>query len=105
MFNANGNLLADHNFTGTHTYKFAGSRAAYTVDGMTTVTDNRVSGVMTVMTGMGVTRTEGCCRPTGGTLTTVRTGGAFPGTRTWVFSSTCGTAKLNGNNVTLPACI
>jgi hypothetical protein len=63
------------------------------------------SGVSADLTLTGVTRVESCCRPVAGTIQIVRTGGAFPGTHTWTFNSTCGSAKADGRTVTLPACI
>jgi len=105
FFNASGAKTADLNHTGTRMFKFAGSRSAYTVNGTVNVTDNMNAGVTAMLTAMGLQRTTDCCRPTGGTLTIARTGGAFPGTHTWTFTSTCGGVKRDNTSVTLPACL
>jgi len=52
----------------------------------------------------GLKRERTCCKPTGGMLSVNRTGGNHNGTRTWTFSSSCGSATLDGKTVTLPAC-
>jgi hypothetical protein len=104
-FGSNGVMVSDQSFTSNRTYKFAGSTTSYTIDGMVMITDNRVAGSTATLTLTGITRTQGCCRPTGGTLVINRTGGQFPGTHTWVFTSTCGTVTRDGVSANLPACI
>jgi len=105
LFGPNGTALADLGYQNNRTFTFAGSASSYRLDGTSHITDNLRSGVTTDLTATGVTRVESCCRPVGGTLQIVRTGGAFPGTHNWTFNSTCGSATADGQTVTLPACI
>jgi hypothetical protein len=105
IYGPDGTLTSDKNHQGERTFSFAGSTTSYNVDGTVNVTDNQLSGVSAAMTLTGLTRVSTCCRPTGGTLQIVRTGGTFPGTHTWTFSPTCGSAMVDGKSVTLPDCI
>lgn len=103
-FDTAGTMISDHTSSGTRTITLSPSSSSYTIDGTVNVTD-KINGGTAVLTGTGITRTAGCCRPTGGTLTVSRTGGLHPGDHTWVFESTCGAATFDGTAVTLPACI
>jgi hypothetical protein len=104
LFNSRGTMLSAHTNSGTRTLTLSSGNRSYTIDGTVNVTD-KGDGAAAVLAGTGVTRTQGCCRPTRGTLTVTRTGGRFPGSHTWQFRSTCGAATFDGINVTLPACI
>jgi hypothetical protein len=97
-----GAMNSDRTFTGTHTLSSI-SNNSYTLDGEVTVTDQ--SGGTATLTGTGLTRDAGCCRPTGGTLTVLRTGGSQPGSHTWTFTPTCGSATLDGETVMLSDCM
>jgi hypothetical protein len=103
IFAKGGALVSDHKHSGTRTLAFPSSNA-YTVDGTITVEDQRVSGTATLALS-GLMRSAGCCRPTGGTVVVSRTGGAAPGQHTWEFSSSCGSATLDGSAANLPACL
>jgi hypothetical protein len=101
---AGGGVVADHGFTATASYSFAGSSEAYTVDGGVTVVDNLSAGSGATITLTGLKRVTTCCRPVGGMIAIVQTGATGPGTHTWTFER-CGDADVDGSNATLPACI
>jgi len=104
IFDANGGLISDHTVTGSRVYSFGGSRTSYTVDGVVDIADNFSPGTTATLTAVSLTRTPDCCRPTGGTLTVSRTSGVAPGAHKWTFSSTCGSANIDGIDYTLPTC-
>ncbi len=104
FFNTAGTMIADLGFSGMRTLTFTTSNQTYTIDGTVNVQDKMTSGASATLTGTGVQRSNGCCRPTAGTLTVNRTGGRFPGQHVWTFESTCGSAMLDGSTITLPAC-
>ena len=105
ILTSGGTMTADHNFVGTATFSFGGSATGYTVDGGITVVDNLAAGAGTSITVTGLKRVTSCCRPVGGSIDILQTSGAGPGTHSWTFGSTCGTATVDGNSTTLPACI
>jgi hypothetical protein len=104
FFNRAGTMNADLAYSGIRTLTFSTSNQTYTVDGAVSVQDKMTAGATATLTGAGIERSNSCCRPTAGTLTVNRTGGQAPGQHTWEFQSTCGSVKLDGNTVTLPAC-
>jgi hypothetical protein len=98
-----GSMSSDRSFTGTHTLSsISQANGSYTLDGTLNVTDK--NGGTATLTGTGLTREVGCCRPTGGNLSVARTGGNHSGSHTWTFTPTCGSATLDGSTVTLPDC-
>ncbi len=104
FFTAAGAMNADFAFSGMRTLTFSASNQTYTIDGTVNVQDRITAGATATLAGAGIQRSNGCCRPTAGTLTVTRTGGAFPGQHVWAFQSTCGSVKRDGSTVTLPAC-
>jgi hypothetical protein len=104
LYDAGGALVADHIVKGTRSFTFSrkAETSSYAVDGALTVQDASRGATFTA-TAMGLTRTAGCCRPTGGTLTVVDAAGA--GTNTWTFGPACGALAVNGTAVDLPACL
>jgi hypothetical protein len=104
-FASGGAMTADHNFTGSSTFSFGGSATGYSVDGSLNVVDNLMAGAASTITVTGLQRVQTCCRPVGGTVGIVQTSGTGVGTHTWTFSSTCGSATIDGTSTTLPACI
>jgi hypothetical protein len=103
FFNSAGTLVSDLAYNGSDTYTFPGN-SSYSVDGTDTVQEKNGSASATV-TKMGLTRSNGCCRPTGGSVTIDRTGGNAPGQATWSFGPSCGAVMRNNTGVTLPGCI
>ena len=104
-FASGGSMSSDRTYNGT--YMFSSISLAdqtYTVGGMLNMMDKSGGGTAT-FTGTDITRDTGCCRPTGGTLAVSRNGGNHSGSHTWTFTSTCGSAMLDGKTVTLPACL
>ena len=104
FFNTAGTMIADLGYGGMRTLTFTASNQTYTTDGTVNVQDKMTAGASATLAGAGIQRSNGCCRPTAGTLTVTRVGGQAPGQHVWTFQSTCGTAKLDGSTVTLPAC-
>jgi hypothetical protein len=101
----NGTLTSDRSYTGTRTISSISlASQSYAAGGTINVTDKTDGGTGT-LTGSGLQRDANCCKPVGGTLSVSRTGGKHDGTHNWTFDATCGSAKLDGNMVTLPACI
>jgi hypothetical protein len=102
---ADGTTSSDRTFNGSQIFSsISTTDQSYTVGGMLTVNDKSTNAT-TTMTGTALAHTTSCCRPTGGTLSVNRTGGAAPGQHTWTFTSTCGSAMLDGKAVTLPDCL
>ncbi len=102
-FSATGTMIADLTYTGMDTVTFSGN-SSYSVDGTTTVQEKNGPASATINE-QGVTRSNGCCRPTGGSVVINRTGGPHPGTATWTFGPSCGTVMRNNVTAMLPACI
>ena len=103
FFDASGTKVADFSHSGMRTLTFA-TNQTYTVDGTVSVQDQMTPGASATLVGAGVQRSTSCCRPTAGTLTVTRVGGAQPGQHVWTFEATCGTAMRDGSTVALPAC-
>jgi hypothetical protein len=104
FFDASGTKIADFNHSGMHTLTFSTANQTYTIDGTETVQDQVTSGASATLVGAGIQRSNSCCRPTAGTLTVNRVGGAQPGQHVWTFEATCGAAMRDGSTITLPAC-
>jgi hypothetical protein len=102
-FSAAGTMIADLTYTGMDTLTFSGG-SSYSVDGTTTVQEKNGPASATINK-QGLTRSGGCCRPTGGSVVINRTGGPQPGTATWTFGPSCGTVMRNNVTAMLPACI
>jgi hypothetical protein len=103
IFNSAGTMLSDHTFMGNNTFTFPGNQS-YSVSGTTNVQEKNGNGSATI-TRNGLTRSGGCCRPTGGTMTVNRTGGLAPGEHDWSFGPSCGTVTRDGVTATMPACL
>jgi hypothetical protein len=101
-FAKDGSLVAQLGSSGTQSVVINGSAdaAGYRLDGALTVHDTLKGEALTV-TGSDLTRTEACCRPSGGTLTIT---GSGRDTDVWSFGPRCGDLELNGNSVTLSEC-
>ena len=103
-FASGGSMTSDRTFTGMYTISSISLvNQSYTVGGMLNVTDK--AGGTAIITGTDLARDTSCCKPTGGTLAVSRTGGIHPGSHSWTFTSTCGSATLDGKTITLPACL
>ncbi len=103
-FASGGSMTSDRSYNGTYMFSSISlADQSYTVGGMLNVTDK--SGGTATLTGTDIMRDNGCCRPTGGTLAVSRMGGSHSGSHTWTFTSTCGSAMLDGKTVTLPSCL
>ncbi|HXJ22978.1 MAG TPA: hypothetical protein VMT03_22355 [Polyangia bacterium] len=99
-----GTTTSDLTFTGNRTFSaISFPNQTYTVDGTVNFTDK--SGGTGTVTASGLVHDNSCCKPTAGTLSINRMGGSHSGSHSWTFSSSCGTATLDGKTVTLPACL
>ncbi len=104
-FASGGSMTSDRTYMGTYMFSSISlANQSYTVGGMLNVTDKSGGGTGTI-TGTNIMRETSCCRPTGGNLAVSRTGGNNSGSHSWTFTSTCGSAMLDGKTVTLPACL
>jgi hypothetical protein len=103
IFNSAGTMLSDHTYSGDTAFSFSGNQS-YSVSGTMNVQEKNGTATAT-LTRTNLTRSGGCCRPTGGTLTVNRTGGVAPGQATWSWGPSCGTVMRDNVTVTLPACI
>jgi len=104
VYGVNNALLADHSYSGQVTITAAQDRTSYTVDGSLTLQDQTSNGT-TTLTANGLSRNSDCCRPTGGALTMTRTGDKATGPHTWSFGPSCGSAKFDETNISIPACL
>jgi hypothetical protein len=103
FFDAGGGMVADLTYNGTDNFTFSGS-TSYSVSGNSSVQEKNGTATATI-TKAGLTRSGGCCRPTGGTITIDRTGGIAPGQATWTFGPSCGAVQRNNATVTMPNCL
>jgi hypothetical protein len=103
IFSTSGNMISDLSYTGMNTVTFSGN-SSYSVDGTTTVQEKN-GGASATINQQGLTRSNGCCRPTGGSAVINRSGGPNPGNATWTFGPSCGTVMRNNTSAMLPACI
>jgi len=103
IFNSAGSMLSDHTFMGDNTLTFSGNQS-YSISGTTNVREKNGNGTATI-TRSGLTRSGGCCRPTGGSITVNRTGGIAPGQHDWSFGPSCGTVTRDGTTATMPECL
>lgn len=103
FFDASGTKVADFTQSGMRTLTFS-TNQTYTIDGTVSLQDQMTSGASATLVGVGVQRSNSCCRPTAGTLTISRSGGAQPGQHVWTFGATCGAAMRDGSTISLPAC-
>ncbi len=103
IFNNAGTMLSDHTFMGDNTYTFSGSQS-YAVSGTTMIQEKNGAATATI-TRDGLTRSGGCCRPTGGAMTVNRTGGVSPGQHDWSFGPTCGQVSRDGATASMPTCL
>jgi hypothetical protein len=97
-YDASGARVSDHTYSGSRNYRFA--NASYVLNGTMSVQDTVAGGIVSI-TGVEVTRTRDCCRPTAGTITV---SGSNYDTATWVWGPSCGAATLNGTAANLAAC-
>jgi hypothetical protein len=103
IFNSAGSMLSDHTFMGDNTFTFSGNQS-YSISGTTNVQEKNGNGTATI-TKSGLTRSGGCCRPTGGSVSVNRTGGIAPGQHDWSFGPSCGTVTRDGTTATMPECL
>jgi hypothetical protein len=101
--NGASNPTADHTFNGDVTLTAGANGGSYTTDGTVTL-DNQLNTSATTLTAKGLVRSGDCCRPTGGSITYLRTGASPVGPNTWTFHPGCGMTTFDGNNVDVAPC-
>lgn len=101
-YDAEGGLLAITVLTGTQAIAPTPADDGYSVDGTLTMMMQDTVGERTLnVSGVGVTRTDTCCHPTGGTIETVPSEGE---THNWSFGPACGEVSLNGEAFPVDEC-
>jgi hypothetical protein len=103
IMDSSGTTQADLSFMTDNAFTFSGTQS-YKLDGTTTVQEKNGNATATI-TRQGLVRSQGCCRPTGGTITVDRTGGTLPGRANWSFGPSCGQVMREGASVTMPTCM
>jgi hypothetical protein len=103
IMDSSGAMQAYLTFMTDNAYTFSGAQS-YALDGTTKVQDKNGNATATI-TRQGLVRSQGCCRPTGGTVTIDRTGGALPGSANWSFGPSCGQIMRDGASVSMPTCM
>jgi hypothetical protein len=87
-------------FSGMQTLTMLGANGGFRVDGTIALQDELGSSNANVSS-VGLTRTEGCCYPTSGSLEVAHSDGR---TQRWSFGPACGDVSVNGHDVTLASC-
>lgn len=100
-YDAGGEPLAITTLNGTQTLVPTGSGDGYRVDGTLMMQDMLRERTLSV-TGVGVTRTDTCCHPTGGTIAVAPSEGEVDD---WSFGPNCGDASRNGEPFVLDQCL
>jgi hypothetical protein len=77
------------------------ANTGFSAEGTMTLQDT-IGGRTIVASGTELTRSDGCCRPTSGTLQINGTGSS---NALWSFGPECGDVSLNGNPVTVDECL
>jgi hypothetical protein len=97
-YDASNTVTSNHTFSGSRNYRYIDG--GYVVNGSIAVQD-ALAGSQTTLTGVELTRTRDCCRPTSGNIIVA---GREQDTDTWSWGPSCGQATLNGVDANLPAC-
>jgi hypothetical protein len=103
IMDSSGTTQADLSFMTDNAFTFSGTQS-YKLDGTTTIQEKNGNATATI-TRQGLVRSQGCCRPTGGTITVDRTGGSNPGSANWSFGPSCGQIMRDGASVSMPTCM
>src|SRR6185295_17124833 len=92
--------LAKTRFTGAQMLTLLPANAGFRVDG-TLMLEDSVSERSSVGNSASLTRTEGCCYPTAGSIDVARSDGDD---ENWSFGPNCGDISVNGHHVTPKEC-
>jgi hypothetical protein len=95
-----GAVVAQTTVSGTQTLVPLGSDRGYRLDGTLVMNDN-VDGQSVTVSSSGLTRTDACCYPTGGTLEVQRADGD---TARWSFGPACGELARDGESARTRDC-
>jgi hypothetical protein len=99
-YDASGTAVSNVQLSGGQTLTLLGVETGFVVNGTLTMQDS-VKNRQASVTATEVTRAEGCCYPTSGSLDIVHTEGDSDH---WTFAATCGDASVDGHDVTLDSC-
>ena len=99
-YDEKGAAKSKTSFSGAQTLTMLGANGGFRVDGTLVLQDELGSGSANV-TSVGLTRTEGCCYPTSGSLEVAHSDGR---TQRWSFGPACGDVSVDGHAVTLAQC-
>jgi hypothetical protein len=97
-YDASNAVLSNHGISGARNFRFI--EGGYVANGTVAVQDT-LGGAQATLTGVELTRTRDCCRPTSGNIIVA---GRERATDTWTWGPSCGQAQLNGSEASLPAC-
>jgi hypothetical protein len=99
-YDEKGTALAKTNFTGAQMLTLLPEDGGFRVDGTLMLNDS-VSERSSVGNSAGLTRTDGCCYPTAGSIDVARSDGED---ESWSFGPSCGDISVNGHRVTPKEC-
>ena len=99
-YDEKGTALAKTSFTGAQMLTLLPANAGFRVDG-TLMLDDSVTERSSTGNSTSLTRTEGCCYPTGGSIEVARSDGTD---ENWSFGPNCGDISVNGHRVTPKEC-
>jgi hypothetical protein len=99
-YDAKGAAQSKTTFSGMQTLTMLGANGGFRVDGTLTLQDELDARSANV-TSIGLTRAEGCCYPTSGSIEVARSDGDD---ERWSFGPSCGDVSVNGHKVSPPQC-
>ena len=99
-YDAKGSAQSRTTFSGLQTLTLLGANGGFRVDGTLSLQDE-IGARSSSATGVGLTRAEGCCYPTGGSLDISHSSGDD---QRWSFGPSCGDVSVNGHKVTPGEC-
>jgi hypothetical protein len=99
-YDAKGTAKSKAGFSGMQTLTLLGANGGFRVDGTLTLQDE-IGNRSANATSVGLTRAEGCCYPTSGSLDVSHSDG---GAERWSFGPGCGDVSVNGHEVTPGDC-
>jgi len=99
-YDAKGDAQSKTTFSGMQTLTLTGGNGGFRVDGTLALQDE-LGDRSANATSVGLTRTEGCCYPTSGSLEFARSDGR---TDHWSFGPACGQISVNGHEVAPREC-
>ena len=99
-YDAKGAAQSKTTFSGMQTLTVLGANGGFRVDGTLTLEDE-IGDRSASVTSVGLTRAEGCCYPTSGSIDVAHSTG---NEQRWSFGPGCGDVSVNGHKVTPDEC-